>query len=326
VKRRAALIAFASLLLADVAPADALIDRDNGPMSGLFGFPDSREGSRLPARGEHRWDLFLATSSHSIRDASGRESIVLDGETNRLGITVRRGFTDRLELGIEIPWVLHESGNLDSFIDRWHGIFGLPHGVRDERPADLLLFRYEDNGRQFIVNRNLNGVGDVRLLGGWQLANSVSGSSALRFTVKLPTGDSGDLLGSGGWDLGVGLAADQAGLGGMEALSGFYRLGATWLGAHDIDLPRNRKVVGQLSAGLGYALTPGTTLAVQALVRTPVYDSRISPLGDVAATLTTGIRFRFSRDYILSLAVGEDIHPGSMPDVTFALSLQHGSR
>jgi hypothetical protein len=30
------------------------------------------------------------------------------------------------------------------------------------------------------------------------------------------------------------------------------------------------------------------------------------------------------RGYALSLAVGEDIHPESMPDVTFALTVQHG--
>jgi hypothetical protein len=325
VKRRATLIALICLSAFDLASADALVDRDNGPMSGLFGFPDSREGSKLPGHGENRWDIFLATSSHSVRDDDSGESILLDGETNRLGITWRHGFGGNFELGIEVPWVMHESGNLDSFIDRWHGIFGLPDGIRDERPADRLLFRYEADGNEFLLNRNVNGLGDVRLLGGWQLANSASASSALRLSLKLPTGDSGDLLGSGGWDLSLGFAADQTGLASVESLSGFYRVSATWLGTHDLRPPGN-SVVGQLSAGVGYDLTANTTLGVQALVRTPVYDSRVSPLGDVAAALTIGVSFRLTRDYTVTLGVSEDVHPGSMPDVTFTVSVLHQPR
>jgi len=325
VKRCVALIAFTCLFVADLAAADALVDRDNGPMSGLFGFPDSREGSRLPGDGEDRWDIFLASSSHSVRDDESGEAILLDGETHRLGITWRHGFGKNFELGIEVPWVMHESGNLDSFIDRWHGIFGLPDGIRDVRPPDRLLFRYEANGGEFLLNRNVNGLGDVRLLGGWQLGDAVSGRSALRLSLKLPTGDSDELLGSGGWDLSLGFAADYAALGGVESLSGFYRVSATWLGTHDMG-PPNNSVVGQVSAGLAYDFIASTTLAIQALVRTPVYDSRISPLGDVGAALTMGLSFRLPRDYILSLGVGEDIHPGSMPDVTFTLSLRRRSQ
>lgn len=296
-------------------------------MTGLFGFPDSREGSRLAAEGASHWGMSFVTSSHSVRDEDDREAVLLDGETSRLGIGWRHGFGDRLELGIEIPYVLHESGSLDSFIGRWHGIFGLPEGIRNERPVDRLLFRYEANGEQLLLDRNASGLGDVRLLGGWQLADSASGSSALRVGLKVPTGGSNDLLGSGGWDLSLAFAADNASLGGIDALSGFYRVSATWLGPHDVaSLPDNHRIVGQLSAGLGYDLTPGITLAVQALLRTAVYDSTISPLGDVAAALTMGVRFRLPGNYVLSGSVGEDIHPGSMPDVTFGLSLQRWSR
>ncbi|MEX2125457.1 MAG: DUF3187 family protein [Woeseia sp.] len=320
----------AGFLLVDLASADALMDRDNGPLTGLFGFPDSSEGGRLEAAGEQSWGVNLVTSSHSSMDTNGGESILLDGETNRIGITYRRGIGERLELGIEIPYVLHESGNLDSFIDQWHGMFGLPDGIRDERAKDQLLFSYEDSSRQLIMNRNASGVGDVRLLAGWQLATRASGITALRFGIKLPTGDSERLLGSGGTDVSIGIAADHAGLWGglwgVRKLDGFYRANATFLGRPDILAHRSNKVVGQVSAGLGYRVSARTSIALQALLRSPVYDSGVASLGDVAAALTMGIRFRLSENYRLSLAVVEDVHVESLPDVTFVLSLHAGAR
>jgi hypothetical protein len=320
---------FGSLLLfvfgclgTKIALSEALIDRDNGPLTGLYGFPDSLEDSSLSGVGDDVWEFYATASSHSTRDAGDGESVLFDGETRRLGFRYRRGVSERLELGIDVPWVSHESGGLDGFIDRWHSIFGLPDGIRRERPKDQLLFSYEDDSGQFRFTRNVHGPGDVRLLGGWRLAQSGRSSSALRFGVKFPTGDSDSLLGSGGIDLSLGIAGDGRRLTGMARLSGFYRASATWLGAPDFDSPPVRRVVGQVSAGLGYDLTARSTLGVQLLLRSPVYDSAIAPLDDVAALLTAGIGFRLSREYVLTLAVGEDIHPGSMPDVTLVLSLQ----
>jgi hypothetical protein len=313
-------------LATEVALTDALIDRDNGPLTGLFGFPDSREGSTLADAGDGIWGFYVAASSHSTRDADGGESILFDGETRRLALNYRRGLSERLELGVEIPWVSHESGSLDGFIERWHSVFGLPDGIRHERPKDQLLFSYEDNGRQFSMSSNSRGAGDVRLIGGWRLTQSRQSSSALRFSVKLPTGDSDRLLGSGSTDVSLGIAGDGRQVMGIEKLSGFYRTSAIWLGTPDFDTRRTRRIVGQVSAGIGYDLTMRTTLALQLLLRSPVYDSEISPLGDVAASLTMGVRFRLPREYTLSFAVGEDIHPGSMPDVTLALSLQKRQR
>ncbi|HEX6260753.1 MAG TPA: DUF3187 family protein [Woeseiaceae bacterium] len=309
-------------LLTEATPADVLIDRDNTPFAGVFGFPDSREGSQLESPGDDSWEFYSAVSSHSTRDTDGAESTLLDGETTRLAVTYRRGISKRMELGLEIPWVFHESGSLDALIDRWHGIFGLSQAIRDELPRDQLQFVYEDNGRIFNMNRNAHGWGDLRFLVGWQLSESANGSSALRASLKLPTGDSDRMLGSGNADFSLGLAGDTVRLMGIERLSGFYRSSAIWLGSPDLFSDRSKRVVGQLSAGLGYDVTARTAIGLQALLRSPVYDTDVSPLGDTAASVTIGLRFRLSQKYLLSLAVGEEIQAGSVPDVTFVLSLQ----
>lgn len=318
---RAGWLAAVAVSLTHAASADALIDRDNGPLSGLFGLPDSREGSRLTAEGDSRWEVSASVSSHSTRDAAGSEALLFDGETTRLGVSWRRGIIERLELGLEVPWILHESGSLDAFIDRWHTVFGLPDGIRDERPKDRLLFRYGDGARVLTMQRNVGGLGDVRLLAGWQLTRGTDSSSALRFSVKLPTGDSASLLGSGSADIAFGLAGDKARLLGAERLAGFYRINATWLGAHALGIRGNNHWAAQASGGISYALTPRTSFLLQALLRSPLYDSDVSPLGDLAGSMTMGVRFTLPRGYSLALSVGEDIHPHSMPDVTFSLQL-----
>ena len=49
-------ITLSALLLFPIAVvADALPDHDNGPLTGLFGFPESTEGGRIVNRGEHVW-------------------------------------------------------------------------------------------------------------------------------------------------------------------------------------------------------------------------------------------------------------------------------
>ena len=325
---RLALAFAAGFFVAPLAPvgarADALVDRDNGPLTGLFGFPDSTEGSRLDDSGKSSWGINLVTSSHSSMDVHGGESILLDGETSRFALSFRRGVGERLELGIEIPYLFHETGNLDSLIDSWHDFFGLPDGIRDERANDQLLFSYADGNDQFLMSRNASGLGDVRLIAGWEIAARESTSTALRFGIKLPTGDSDHLLGSGSLDVSIGIAGDAAGLLGLANLDGFYRVNAIYLGRPDILSSRTNSVVGQVSAGLSYAVGRRTTIGLQTLVRSPVYDSRVKSLGDVAASLTAGVSVRLSPTYRVSLAVVEDMHVESLPDVTFALSLEKG--
>ncbi|MGH8168682.1 MAG: DUF3187 family protein, partial [Woeseiaceae bacterium] len=247
-------------------------------------------------------------------------------ETNRFALSFRRAVGERLELGIEIPYLFHESGNLDSLIDSWHSFFGLPDGIRDERANDQLVFSYEDGNDQFVMNRNASGSGDVRLLAGWQLAAHESTRTALRLGIKLPTGDSDHLLGSGSVDVSIGIAGDATGLLGLANLDGFYRVNAIYLGQPDILASRTNSVVGQVSAGLSYAVNSAATIGLQTLVRSPVYDSNVKSLGDVAASLTAGVSFRLTPNYRVSLAVVEDVHVESLPDVTFALSLHARGR
>ena len=323
-KRAPILPSIFALLLAGTALAEPLHDQDNGAIPGVFHFPDSTEGANMPGRGELAFSLTANTSSHAVDTERDDEVLLFDGETTRLEFGFRYGLGSRLEVGIEIPYLWHESGGLDGLIDAWHDTFNLPDGDRSGLPDDQLQIAYQDlSGSRFDLQRNAKGAGDIRLTAGWRIKESRNARTALRFSASVPTGSSEELLGSGGINFSVGLASDIRELMGVEKLNGFYRVHATHIGEPDLLEDLYREFVVQFSAGLGYSVTPGFELRVQTAVRTAVYDSNIEILGDPSATLTFGGNLRLSDHYYLSLAVAEDIKVRSAPDVAFQIALRY---
>lgn len=303
---------------------DVLHDHDNGPLTGIFGIPDSTEGGFVAAAGKTAWSLNVSTSSHSITNDQTDESLQLDGETTRYEFRYRYGLADRLEIGVELPYVQHNPGRLDSVIDAWHGFFGLPDGIRPQQPQDELQFSYTDsNSDPLTVTQQSRGAGDLRLFAGWQLTQKENSATAIRFGVKFPTGDSENLHGSGGTDLSLGIAGDGNKLWGLDRLNGFYRAGAVYVGQPQYLADRSVPLIGYLSSGLGYFLTDWFELRVQGAARSAAYDSDLKNLGDPSITLTFGGNFTLGKSYELSLGVGEDINVATAPDVTFLLALRY---
>lgn len=313
------------LHFACVTAADVLPDHDNGILTGIFGFPESTEGSEILDRRQLGWDTSFILASHNIDETRNGEELRLDGETSRLAFTYRFGFSDKLEFGIEVPYLWHRSGNLDSVVDRWHDLlFFSGGGARATREQDQLELFYADSQASLVdVTNDASGISDIRLLAGWQLSQTESRKTALRLSIKLPTGDSDKLLGSGGSDISIGLAGDVVGFWGKEKLSSFYRVNVTYLGEPDRLADRYKDFVGQLSFGLGYQLRRNVDLKLQSRMRSAVYDSEIDNLGATSVSLTFGADFRVSNRYRLVLSVGEDVKPGSAPDVSFQIALRY---
>ena len=312
------------LLIGSPVAADALHDHDNGPLTGFIGIPDSTEGSRLLDAGRSSWQSYVMTSSHSLTDTRLGETVLLDGETTRLELIYRRGLTSNWEIGVELPYLWHESGGLDSLVDSWHGLFGLPEGNRRARPRDELAFLYSDpSGTRVNFRHNANGIGDVRLLAAYRLHSGDRYGMALRFGLKLPTGDSENLLGSGSADFSLGLAGDADTLFGVAGLSGFYRINAILVGEPELLSDRYEELLGHAAIGLGYELNNRVELRVQGALRSTAYDSSVEVLGDPSGTITFGGHIRLSDRFRATIAVSEDVKVKSAPDVSFQLGLQY---
>lgn len=306
------------------ARAEILHDHDSSPFAGIFGLPDATEGGRILGPGRYAADFFVQASSHSIAETSGDELLIQDGETTRIELNYRRGFADGWEIGLELPYLMHQSGGLDSVIEDWHDWFGLPNGARDDLPRDDLNFRFERPGQApFVFEENVNGVGDLRLYGGYRLTEREGYASSIRFSVKLPTGSADDLLGSGGVDLSAGLAGDWTGLGGSSSIAAFYRLNLIYLGEPEYLADIHNELVAHVAGGLTWRVGNRLGLTVQASLRSALYDAEVEALGQPSALLTFGGDLRLSESSSLILAVGEDIKVDSAPDVSFQLAFRY---
>lgn len=312
------------ILFAPVAFADVLRDHDNGPLTGIFGIPDSTEGANLLRAGEHAWDISVTHASHSIDDPGSTETLYLDGETSRIELRYRLGIGERMEVGIELPYIRHQAGGLDSVIDTWHDIFGLPQGHRPGREHDVLDFRYADAADSAInLTDSSNGIGDTRLFGGWRLDATGNHKLALRFSAKFPTGDSSELHGSGATDLSLGLAGDVTNLFGIHNLSGFYRMHAIHIGEPDLLANRYEEWASFVSTGVGWQINDRIELRLQGALRSALYQSEIHSLGGNATTVTFGGNIRIFKNYELSLGVSEDADAETAPDVAFQVALRY---
>ena len=85
--------------------------------------------------GETELILSLDAASHLVTASSNGELMLIDGETCRPALAVRRGLGEGWEHWIELSAVSHTAGAFDGFIESWHGVFGLPRGGHDAAPS-----------------------------------------------------------------------------------------------------------------------------------------------------------------------------------------------
>lgn len=317
------------LLAGSAAGADLAISPfqtgNRAPMTQIFGLPTPGHALVLPP-GEHAAELALDTAQNYTHNSSGGESAFFDGETYRFNLNLRRGLTPRLEVGLDLPYLMHRGGFLDGFIEGWHDTFGLPQNGRDKAPRDRLRYSYIRNGKQeVLVDDHAQGIGDLRLNAAWQLARSTGDEpwgTALHAALKLPTGDSDDLLGSGSTDLSLWLSGNRTWRQGDSALALFGSFGLMGMTNGDVVEEQQRNLVGFAMLGGGWRPWSWIVLKLQLDGHTPLYDSDLKELGDPAALLTVGGDLALGEKTTLEIGVSEDIATETASDVAFRLALR----
>ncbi len=292
---------------------------NRNPLVQIHALPTPASGSLL-APGEIGWLVALEAANSYTVNSSGNEAIELDGETHRLDLGAAVGLGNGFEVGIALPLIQHGGGSLDSFIEDWHDLFGLPDGGRPQAPRDQLRYRYQRDGVTVLdFDDETGGIGDLQLSAAQSLWRSDDSAGALRLTLILPTGDADRLTGSGA--TGIDLA-----------FSGSWRLGERWRSTLGVAL--FRKEDGDLAgfeqrnngwragASLGWQGWSWLQLRAQLDAHSALYKSDLVELGDDAVLLSLGGRVTLSRDWDLDLVVVEDLAIDTAPDVTLQIALR----
>ncbi len=301
--------------------------QNQSPVVQIFGLPAAGD-ARVLAKGRFSVLLAADVANNYAVDSTSREDITLDGENYRFTLGLRYGISDRFEAGIDIPYVGQGGGFLDSFIIGWHRFFGLPQGGRTEAPKNRLLYSYSRDGRnRLLTNDSSFSIGDIRLYGATQLYNDGKENPlavALRASIKVPSGDSHEMHGSGSTDFALWLTASDdyklpAWLGHFTLFGAAGGMGMT---SGDILRDQQRNVAGFFTFGFGWGPAQWIALKAQVSGHTPFYQSELRELGKDALQLIVGGTLGFTPSTSLDIGVSEDVITRTSPDVAFHLALK----
>ena len=295
---------------------------NQSPLIQIYGLPALGE-TRVLAQDESDIVLRLQISNNFTGGKNLSEYLILDGETHRLTLTWRQGLADGREWGFELPFLTHNGGLLDSSIERFHETFSLSQNGRRDIARNQINYRYTRYGVDLIrVTEPVSGVGDIRLLGAKQIKNhETSGlATALRVSLKLPTGRESELLGSGSTDLAVWLSMATT-----HPPSDWnkYGGGGILLMSEGKVLPRqqrNQVVFGAL--GIGRSFFPHMAINAQLDAHSSFYDyTHFRQLNSYAVQGSLGLNWELAPRKFLELSISEDLVVNTSPDVVFTLAL-----
>jgi hypothetical protein len=276
-----------------------------------------------PGRGRWSWGFEFDIANGAIEEelASGAR-VTLDGETYRSTLSLSHGLSDRLTAGLTVPYVAHSGGFLDSFVRSWHDTFGLTNSRRDDFEDDSLDFGYTEGAvDQFRITERSRGIGDVRLTLDWRLVGPEAVRQlALRGGVKLPTGSSDHLHGSGSTDLSIQLlATDGATLAAWDTTLA-WMVGGLWLGDGEVLDGLRRDLVAVGSVGVSRPLWRNLVVRLQLDGHTSFYDTDLRPLGSSGVQLTFGGSIPLANGSRIDLAMVENLFTDTTPDLVLHLA------
>lgn len=300
--------------------------RNQNPLTQIFGLPTA-ESSKLLSPGETSVTLTLDLGNSYAISGSSREAVVLDGETTRTHLSLRYGLQKDFEIGLDLPYISHNGGFLDGFIENWHQFFNLPDGDRDQTPRDRLEYSYQRNGKNLVqVTEDSEGIGDLRLSVAWQLVAEDGpgpGSAALRLGLKLPTGDSDRLFGSGSTDLSLAISGQRDTPVEQGTMAAFASLGLLLMSKGEVLKDQQKTLASFGSLGIGWSPNDWIGFKLQLDGHTALYkNSNLAGVGKDSGQLAMGGTLKLAERTTLDLAVVEDVVVDTAPDVVFHLSLR----
>ncbi|WP_170287433.1 DUF3187 family protein [Halioglobus maricola] len=322
VRRLVALVLATAALPAASQDNEPLYAKNLSPVSGLFGLPSQRFAGTGPA-GALDFSLHTSVANNYINEARGDEQVNLDGETLRLALELRYAIADNWDLQLEVPWLDHSGGNLDSLIDNWHDLWGMSDGGRSAVDQDLLDFSYAGPSAEFGFDDDASGIGDTSLSLTWQFARDEIFAASVSAGYKFGTGNENDFLGSG---------EDDAYL--VARFSGDHRndeiplrwhgqLGYLYAGESDLLGAAQEQDLWFAGLSMDWVLSERWSLIGQIDAHAAPMSSEVTALGDEAVMLTAGARWRFSPGWAVDLSIVEDIQVETAPDVIFQGSLRY---
>lgn len=237
---------------------------------------------------------------------SPNEKVVFDAETVRATYRSRYGLNDRMDVEIEIPFLWAGAGGMDSFVEDFHDLFGLPKGGRDKNEDDQFEGTVVANGNEiYSLEGNSIGIQDIPIFLTYQLTEEGESRPAIatRMGIEIPTGSQSSGYGNGAFDYGAGVLGEKS----------FGRW--TWSGALDFTIPGQSD---RMKAAPGYSYDNQWSMQFGGEYR---WDDSLSLIASSVWTspMLTDVTLEEVNREIFDLGVGVAVDMG--PNSRFAFSV-----
>ena len=290
--------------------------RDQNPLVAIYGQPLPVAAKILNPQ-QTKLHVSANFSNTINSEQTANEFFFVDIETHRINLIYDTAIQQNWMLRIQIPLIMHYGGFMDKWIDDYHQILSLPESIRPHHPHNQMSVHYELNGSIYLdIQDAQKGLGDVSLQMAYQAINKKDFALSYWASIKLPSGTSHKLTGSGNTDLAFWLASHNNL---KNSLWVYGNAGIVVMGNSDI-LPAIQKNHALfLTTGLQFNVSNSFSLKIQLDNHSAFYKSETDFLGAVTQ-LTFGGSIILGTRSEFDIAITEDIQTSASPDVNFNLT------
>ncbi len=285
---------------------------------GLVGYA----GTDSLADGQFRTEVNLEITNEFHQQTGTDEQINLDYERAQLNLNLIYGIQDDLSVGLLLPYISNSGGFMDSLIENWHDLFGLPQGGRDDAPRDEFNISYQGTNNNLLIDSTDKGIGDISLFLDKQLLASEQKVLKVRAQLKTPTGDEDQLFGSGGYAASISLHGSRKF---AEKWLGFGMLGLTYLEDSEVLADQQNNLVGNAVLGITWLPTSKLGISAQLDLNSEVYDDTdLDALNGKAGVLNVSANYKLTKKSSIVFSFNEDvINKDAAPDFGINLGFQY---
>jgi hypothetical protein len=253
----------------------------------------------------------LTHSSVYVTQHSASWTINMDLELTELAIRLKKRLNDRLEIGLDVPFLRPTKGFLDRPLESLHDTLGTGDYGRHERPHNEFLYEVLHQGRPVILpESDKAGIGDVRLTAKRVVRDGLPLVSILA-NVELPTGDAKTGYGNGSYDASLAVLVDID-LG--KTYRGYGNAGVVFPGALKGYQTVPMRTYYYAGFGIEAAWWERFCVIVQAMVASSPYpDTGIREVDWPGVLLVFGGRYSFGSSS-LEFSLTEDPDTAGAPD------------
>lgn len=249
---------------------------------------------------------------------------LMDMEMTTVDLVLSYGLTPRLALRAELPLVSMNAGFLDGMLEAYHDAIGVGNYGREQRPDNAFAYEISREERPWLKGESGSlSPADLTLSAQWQMLprrNPRAWAASAILSLKVPSGNANQGLGSGRFDYGLYVNADRR----IAPWSWYVMAGMAF--NHDPDTLGARVEARpslSLFTGLGYQYSARTTWLIQVNSYTsPIRRTGISEVDNPSVELALGLHYQAEKNWGVEFAFGEDLTRAA-PDFSVRLGVRH---